>query len=455
MTKDAEMLLGDPKKALRAMAVPMFITLAISQINSFVDSFWCSNLGADALAAVGIVSSLYFLLVGVGNGLGMGLTVAVSKRIGAGEKPMADSLAAQGIVLILLISMAVTPLFLLFGGPIISLVGGGVAFDESVAYAYPYFFSGLIFFAHGLFAGLLRAEGAAKKSMAMMVLSVALNMVLDPLFAFTFGWGIAGLSWATVVSTLIATVPALYWYFLKRSTYVDIRFAGFKFDGTQVREMLRVGVPKMVELNIMSVINLVLVYFLVVCGGAAGVALYNTTWRYVMLLILPSMALGGALVPISAAAFGGRDFQKVRVGYNYSLLISLAITTAATLAVAAFADLFALVFTTAGSAAELREDMAHTIRLFCIFVPFYAWINIASSLLQSIYMADRSLYSTLTRNLVLIAVFWYTSTLDLEAMWWGLILCEIFGGFLMGLLAEHGLRERIASHGQSGPAPAA
>jgi len=451
MTKDVKTLLGDPKKALLKMSVPLFISLIVSQINSFVDMFWCSNLGTDALAAVGIVSSFCFLLSGIGNGLGIGMSVAMAKRIGANEKDMAEQIAAQGIVIILTISIIVTPLFLLFGGPMISLIGGDVAYSESVAYAYPYFFTGFISFAHGVIAGLLRAEGAAKRSMNIMLLCVALNMILDPLFAYTFGLGIAGLAWATVLSTALSLIPAIYWYFIDRSTYISIRLRGFHFNAKLTKEFLRIGVPKMIELNIMSVINLGLVHYLVACGGTAGVVLYNTTWKYVSLLMIPSQALGGGLVPICAAAYGSGNFKKVREGYSYSLMIALAITIIASFVIAIFSDYFAMVFTSSGSAMELREEMSHTIRLFAIFIPFYAWINISSSLLQAIYMADRSMYSTFIRNILLVVVFWYTSSLDLEAMWWGLILCEIFGGFLMGTWAEIGLRKRILTYSKVEP----
>lgn len=453
MTEDVKNMLGEPRKALFTMAVPMFISLIISQMNSFVDTFWCSNLGTDALAAVGIVSSLYFLLNGIGNGLGIGVSVAVSKRIGAGEKEVGERIAVQGLVVTLIIALVVTPVFLVLGEPIIAIVGNGVAASESLAYAYPYFCAGLIFFLQGMFSGLLRAEGAARRSMMVMLLSAVFNMVLDPLFVFVLDMGIGGLAWATVVSTLVAILPGVYWYFIGRSTYIQVRPQGYRFDRPLVREFLGIGVPKVVELNIMSVINLALVHFLVVGGGPEGVMLYNTTWRYVSLLMIPSMALGGGLIPICAAAYGGGNFSKLREGYNYALIISLAISTAGALVVAGFSDVFASVFTSTGSALEMRSEMSHTIQLFCIFIPFYAWINIASSLLQSIYMAVRSLYSTLIRNILLVAVFWYTSSLDLEAMWWGLILCEIFGGFLMGLWAEHGLRKRISAHKNVGASP--
>ena len=290
--------------------------------------------------------------------------------------------------------------------------------------------------------------------MTVMLLSAVFNMILDPLFAFALGLGVGGLAWATVASTLIAIMPGAFWYFVQRSTYVEIRFAHFRIRPALMGEFLRIGVPKIVELNIMSVINLALVHYLVVCGGSTGVVLYNTTWRYVSLLIIPSQAFGGGLIPICAAAYGGGNFSKVRQGYNLALMVSMTITMAAVIVVASFSDVFASVFTSTESMVGLRDDMSHTIQLFCVFIPFYAWINIASSLLQALCLADRSLYSTLIRNILLVAVFWYTSSLDLEAMWWGLVLCEIFGGFLMGGWAEYGLRKRIDSFRMSGPVPA-
>lgn len=442
MTKDVKVMLGDPKKALFTMTGPLLISLAVGQINSIVDTYWCSNLGLNALSAVGIVSSLYFLLNGIGNGLGLGISISIARRIGAKEKSIAERIASQGIVFIIAISLVVTPLFLFFSNPIISMIGGGVAYSESIAYAHPYFLSGSVFFIHSIFAGLLRAEGAVRKSMIILILSVLLNLVLDPIFAFTFGLGIAGLSWASVVSTFLSALLAVYWYFIERSTYIHPSFTAFRFERPLIMEFLRLGVPKMIELNIMSIINLWLVHFLIVGGGEVGVALYNTTWKYVGLLLLPSHALGGGLVPICAAAYGSGDLKKVREAYSFSLAVSLSITTAAALFVAIFSNQFAILFTSSGSAMQLREGMAHTIRLFCIFIPFYGWINMASSLLQAIYMADRSMYSTLIRNILLVVVFWYTSTLSLEAMWWGLIICEILGGFLMGSIAEYGLRKR-------------
>ncbi len=127
MTNDVKVMLGDPKRALFIMAGPIFVSLIVVQINSIVDTYWCSTLGMNALSAVGIVSSLYFLLNGIGQGLGLGMSISIAKRIGAKEKDVAERIASQGIVFIFCISVVVTPLFLIFGEPSISMIGDGVA----------------------------------------------------------------------------------------------------------------------------------------------------------------------------------------------------------------------------------------------------------------------------------------------------------------------------------------
>lgn len=72
LTDDARTMLGDYRHAIRAMALPMFVSLMVAQVNTFVDTFWCSSLGSTALAAVGIVASFYLIITGIGSGSGSG-----------------------------------------------------------------------------------------------------------------------------------------------------------------------------------------------------------------------------------------------------------------------------------------------------------------------------------------------------------------------------------------------
>ena len=82
-----DVLLGNQRIAVMALAVPLGIALFIQQINSLVDSFWVSGLGSDHMAAIGIVSPMYAALVGIGGGLGIGISASISRFIGK-ENPL-------------------------------------------------------------------------------------------------------------------------------------------------------------------------------------------------------------------------------------------------------------------------------------------------------------------------------------------------------------------------------
>ena len=91
-SKNVSVMLGNPKFAIISMTVPILISLIVSQVNTFVDMFWCSTLGDDSLAAVGIASSLYWLIAGIGNGIGIGVSASAAFNIGSGNKVAADSI---------------------------------------------------------------------------------------------------------------------------------------------------------------------------------------------------------------------------------------------------------------------------------------------------------------------------------------------------------------------------
>lgn len=441
-SENVSVMLGNPKLAIASMTVPILISLVVSQVNTFVDMFWCSTLGDDALAAVGMVSSIYWLIAGIGNGIGIGVSASASFNIGSGNKAAADSIITQAFVFMILVSVIMTPVLLLLNGPLVNLIGGGLVYEEAVAYTTPFMIMTIAIIMQGVFAGILRAEGAAKKSMEMMLSCALFNMILDPVFVFVFNWGIAGLSYALVVASLLSMIPFIYWYFIKKEMYLKITLNKFRFRSEYIFSFLRVGFPKMVELNIMALFNLLFVHFIVLCGGVAGTALYNTAWRYVALLLIPSQAVAASVVSVCSASYGTNDFQKLRSGYNYALWISILISLAGSALVALMAEPCAALFTHTEDTLYLRNDLVNVIRIFCIFIPFYAWINVASSLLQSLQMSSSSLYSALIRNIVLTAALWISSSMTLYDMWWSLVLCEIFGGFLMGIWAFHGMNLR-------------
>lgn len=441
LTDDAKVMLGDYRKALVAMTVPLFISLIIAQANTFIDTFWCSMLGSTALAAVGVVSSYYMVIVGLGSGIGIGVSAVIAAHIACGDKRSADRTASQALVFMTVIGLICTPILLLIGDPILKLVADD-AFSEAADYALPYYLGAVVLVVQGIMVGILRGEGAAKRSMVITVVTALLNIVLDPLFAFVLDLGIVGLSLATVVATTVSMVPFVYWYFIKTQTsYVDIRLKGFRFDSGALREFLSVGAPKALEIDIMWGLNFILCYFVMVCGGSSSVAVYTTGWKYVDVIQVPSTALGGALVPICSAAFATGDRVKLRFAYLYTMVRAVAITAVLAVVLYVFSDYAVMVFSNSESSRSLEGPMAEAIRIYVLVAVMFSAITVSSSFLQAIRRSGCSMWSTLLRNLVLIAVFAALCHTTPVAMWWGFVGAEVFGLVLMCGWAEYEYRK--------------
>ena len=134
ITEGVAILTGDPKKAILTIAGPIMVAMLFQAVYNLADAVWVAGLGSDALAAVGFITPIFMIFIGLGSGLGAGVTSAVSRRIGAGDRAGADNAAMHGIAIILILSAVVTPLLLLFIGPLVLALGAG----ETAGYAIEY-----------------------------------------------------------------------------------------------------------------------------------------------------------------------------------------------------------------------------------------------------------------------------------------------------------------------------
>lgn len=443
MTKDVEKLLGDPKRAIVLMMVPVIIALTFQSLNSIINSVWVAGLGPSAMAAVGLVFPVFFIIVAVGNGIGVGASQTVALHIGMGDKQGADKSAAQAIMLTAIASLIIAVVLGIFLRPLLILMGGGDIIDECYEYALPIVvFSPIIMFS-GLFSNILRSEGAAKRSMFIQILTACINLVISPFFiyqpfGFGLGWGIAGAAAGTVVSMSIGLSVALYWFKVKNDTYLKLSLKGFRFDKKIDRMIFRVGIPASLELMIISLASMVMNVILIRAGGDDAVAIYTSSWRIISILMIPLMATGGAMVPVCAAAFGARRFDRVREAYRYTQKLVVVIMIGISLVTALTAQYMAMVFTYTEATSHLRAEMVALLHFGCIFLPFASWGATASALFQSLGMGTKSLISTLVRNLIQIplCILLFGIGGNLGYIWLGVALGEIVGSLLAGLWGE-------------------
>ena len=432
-TKGVETLLGDPKKAIIKLSLPMIAAMSVQTIYNLVDAIWVSGIGADALAAIGFVYPFFFLAMGLSNGLGVGAGSAISRRIGARDKPGADNVAVHAIVIMLLFAVAFTIPFFVLAHDIFALIGAGKTTGMAVAYGRVIFAGSIFIFFTNVANSILRGEGDARRAMYAMALGAGLNIVLDPIFIYYFGLGVAGAAWATVISLGVSSIIMLNWFLFKRDTYVSFSFCDFKWSKEIIMDIFRVGLPSSVMMISMSFMMLIMnaIIVMVTAGNTDGVAIYSTGWRVVSIAVLPTMGIATALVPVSGAAFGARSFEKVSIAHLYAVKIGFLMETVIAVATFIFAPQIAAVFTHAEEAARIASGLTTFLRIISFYHPTISFGMLSSSLFQGTGKGMNALIVTILRTLILTplftVVFGFYLGLGLVGVWWGLVAANTAG----------------------------
>ncbi len=461
MTQGVQTLLGDPKRAIVRLAIPMIAAFSLQTIYNFVDAIWVAGLGPDALAAVGFFFPFYFIALAIGLGIGIGGGVAISRRIGARDRVGAGRVGSHTFVVMVLAAVALAiPLFI-FAEPLFQAIGAGGTTGLVVVYGQILFAATPIIFFTSVGNAILRAEGDARRAMYAMALGAVLNIVLDPIFIFTLGLGIAGAAWATVVSLAVTSVLMVNWLFLRRDTYVHLAFRGFRFEGAILRDILRVGLPASVMFLTMSFAILSLNLIVVTVDSTDGVAVMTAGWRVLTLAHLPVFGLSTAVVSVIGANYGARAYGKVKTAYLYGIRLGLYMEIPAAIAIFVFAGPLAGLFSGFGASAGLTGDIITFLLITAASVPFMAIAVPTSTMFQGTGRGSSALLVTLFRTLILMPplayLFAVSSGLGLTGVWWGILAATTIGAMvalIWGRLYVNALVAAGVARPEEGPAEA-
>ena len=434
-TNGIDILLGDPKKAVIKLSIPMIIAMLVQTAYNLFDAIWVAGLGADALAAVGFVFPIFFMALGLANGLGIGGSSAISRRIGAGDKDGADSTATHTLMIMLIMAVGFTIPMVLFAENIFLAIGAGNTAGLATEYSTIIFsFSIIIFFASVAMA-ILRGEGDAKRPMYAMVLGSVLNIVLDPIFIYGFDMGIGGAAWATVISFGISAILLFYWLIMEKSTYVSFKFRGFRFRGAIVRDILKVGFPASMQQLSMSITAFIMNLIILTVSTTDGVAIYATGWRVFSVAVVPLIGIASAVTPISGASFGSKRFKNIRITHIYATKLGIMIEILLGTMMFLLAAQITALFTSSEGAAHLAPELIVFIQVMAISNPTVALGMFSSAVFQGAGKGTSALAATILRTLILTSLFAFilSNTLDMGLMgiWVGIALANTIGSIIV------------------------
>ena len=399
-TKGVETLLGDPKKAIIKLSIPMIAGVLSHTIYNLTDAIWVSGKGPESLSAVGFTFPFLFFAMAIGNGIGIGSGAAISRRIGARDKPGADSTASHAIVIMLIIVLLFSSSMIILARPVMNLMGAGNALDLSVTYA-RIIFAGIIFIFFMQTAGaILRSEGDAKRAMYVMLAGSLLNIILDPIFIYTLGLGVAGAAWATLLSMFVVSFIAFYWLFVEKKTFVSFHFKGFRFENKVLVDIGKVGFPASVSQMSMALMAFSLTAIVSAVGGPDGVAVYTTGWRVTTLATLPMLGVAAAVTSVTGAAFGAGDYKKMEISFMFALKAGVLVESVLALLTFIFASQITWIFTWSEDTVRIIDDLTQFLRVVWILFPTVAFGMLSSALFQGAGKGLYALIMTLIRTLV-------------------------------------------------------
>ena len=349
---NVDIMLGNPKQALIKMSIPLIISLLITSFYNLIDAAWVSGLGADALAGVGFFTPIFMILVGFGNGLGSGSAFAISKYIGEKNKPKADNASIHSILIDIVISLIITVLLLIFLNPILEIMGAGQTIGYAIDYGNIILAGAILVILSNALYGIFRGEGDTKRPMYAMIASAILNMILDPIFIYTFNLGVKGAAVATLISALFVILIMIYWFYIKKDTYLKPVFANFNFRKDISTDIVKVGLPASIQLLNNAFFAAVFSALLAFVGSTDSVAVYATGWRIVIIGTTPILAIGTALISVVAANYGAKNYRNIQIAHRYAMKISLVLGIAVMILTNVFAADIASIFASSGSSVQ-------------------------------------------------------------------------------------------------------
>ena len=381
-------------KLITKLAIPTIISMLVTSLYNMADTFFVSQLGTEASAAVGIVFPIMSIIQACGFTLGMGSGSLVSIRLGQKRNEEASIISSTAFFAALGVGLLITCFGNLFAQVVLSFVGA----DESVLpYAKDYasfiFWGAPFMCASFVLNNDLRAEGKAFLSMIALTTGGILNMILDPVFIFTLGLGIRGAALCTLL-TQFTSFWLLFQFYLRRKSICHISIKNISKDIRVLGKVAATGLPSLARQGLASIASIMLNR--TAAGfGVSAVAAMAIVLKIVMFIASMMIGIGQGFSPVSGYNYGAKRYDRVRKAYVF--LVSSGATVMAVFA--AFTVIFApQIIRAFRDDPEVIAVGTVALRWQAAFLPLHALIVGTNMLMQSTRHIKQATFLSMNRQ---------------------------------------------------------
>lgn len=387
-------------KLLMQYAIPAIIAMTASSLYNMVDSIFIGQgVGPLAISGLAITFPLMNLSAAFGAAVGVGASTFISVKLGQKDYDTAKHILGNTMTLNLIMGLGVGLVCLLFLDPILRFFG---ASDQTIPYARDYMVIILLgnVITHMYFGlnSVLRAAGKPKHAMSATIFTVILNTLLDPLFIYTFGLGIKGAAYATVLAQSLALIWQLY-IFSRPKELLHFKRGTFRPNSPIIRNIIAIGLSPF-SMNVCACIVVILINnSMVHYGSDLAVGAYGIANKVAFIFVMINMGVNQGMQPIAGYNYGAMRYDRLMKVVKYSIIAATAIMTTGFIIAMTIPGPCARLFTTDPTLIDLS---AKGIRYIMVAFPVVGYQMVVSNFFQSIGKAKISIVLSLSRQLLIL-----------------------------------------------------
>ncbi len=418
---------------LRKVTIPASVGSLFQTFYNLVDTWFAGRISAEAIAAIAKSFPIYFMIIAIGVGLTAGTNTLIGNNIGANNKKKASLFVAQSIIFAIFLSILVTFIGLNVSDFLLSIMGSD---QEGIILSRKYldiiFYGTIIVLIQISLNGTLNAQGDTRSYRNVLIFSFFLNIFLNPLFIFGYGFipafGISGLAIATVVAQFIGLLYLAHKvYCCELKQYLKLQCFIPKFN--LLGELVYQTIPVMFSMLLIGVGLFNILYFIGQFGDLATAG-YGAALRIEQVFLLPVIGLNTAVLSIGGQNFGAKSYDRLRELYKKALLFGSAFMICAGIVIFFGAEFLVSLFT---DNLEAIKHGAIYLKVAALIGPIYPVFFITTAIFQAVKKPLYSLYMSILRLTALpFLSLWYVINIrggDYEDIFYTILVTN----WLMGI----------------------
>ena len=406
------------------ISLPLMISMLVQALYNIVDSMFVARLSETALTAVSLAFPLQNLLIAFGVGTGVGMASFLSRKLGERDEESATKVAGNGISIASITWAVFAALGLTVVKPFLNLFSDDAELlGLSTGYSEIVMVFSLFMFLSMMNERILQGTGDSFSSMLSQMTGAITNIILDPIFIFTLGFGVNGAAIATVIGQGVGC--AVSFVCVIRNKFIHIEPRHLKIEKRMVKAIYAVGAPTIITNSIGTVmtgaINAILIAF-----STTAVSIFSVYFKLQSFVFMPIFGLSSGMVPIIAYNYGARKRKRVTETIWKGTFIASVIMILGTLAFNFFPRELLSLFSATEEMYRIGIPALKMISL--CFVPAAISIGLGSSFQATGYGVGTMIVSICRQLMVLIPVAYILSIfLGINGVWLSFIVAEIIG----------------------------